>query len=132
MKVSRISTLVLGGSLLLAVGAFAGNTMKKTLHLYETATIEGTRLAPGDYKVEWSGPGPDVKVSILKGKDTVATVPARMESESASNTQDGYALTPAKDGGQSIAEIFFSGEKFDLKIDQDANNSQGSNPSGAN
>ena len=55
MKVSRLSTIALGGSLLLAAGAMAGNgnTNKKSIHLYENATIEGTPLAPGDYKVEW-------------------------------------------------------------------------------
>jgi hypothetical protein len=122
MKVSRISTLVLGGSLLLAAGAFAGNNnaTKKTLHLYESATVEGTQLPPGDYKVEW--------------RDTVVSVPARIESQNTSNNQDGYSLIPAKDGTQSISEIFFSGEKFDLKLDQGSNannNSQGSN-SGSN
>jgi hypothetical protein len=127
---------VLGGSLLLAAGAFAGNNnaTKKTLHLYESATVEGTQLPPGDYKVEWSGTGPDVKVNILKHGDTVVSVPARIESQNTSNNQDGYSLIPAKDGKQSISEIFFSGEKFDLKLDQGSNannNSQGSN-SGSN
>jgi len=118
MKVSRLSATVLGGSLLLAVSAFAGNTIKKSIHLYENVTVAGTQLPPGDYKLEWSGPGPDVKVSILRGKETVATVPARIESTSASNVQDGYALKPGKDGGQSVAEIFFSGQKYELKLDQ--------------
>ncbi|HEY2547360.1 MAG TPA: hypothetical protein VGI46_14930 [Candidatus Acidoferrum sp.] len=124
MKVSRLSVTVLGGSLLLAVSAVAGDTIKKSLHVYENVTVGGTQLTPGDYKVEWSGPGPDVKVSILKGKQTVATVPARIESENSANTQAGYALTPGKDGGQTVAEIFFTGEKYELKIDQGANAGQ--------
>jgi len=98
MKVSGISTLLLGGSLLLSVSAFAANTIKKSLHLYENVSVEGKQLTPGDYKVEWSGSGPDVKVDILKGRETVATVPARIISRGAANEQDGYELNTGKNG----------------------------------
>jgi hypothetical protein len=81
MKVSRLSTLLLGSSLLLSVSAFAGTTMKKSLHLYENVTVEGKQLSAGDYKCEWSGSGPDVKVNILKGKEIVASVSARIVSQ---------------------------------------------------
>ena len=132
MKVSRLSMAVLGGCLLLSVSAVAGNTIKKSLHLYDSVSIEGTQLTPGDYKVEWSGPGPDVKVNILKGKETVATVPAHIESETVSNSQDGYALKPGNDGGRSLTELFFAGEKYELKIGQGSGADQGSNSGGAN
>jgi hypothetical protein len=136
MKVSRLSTIALGGSLLLAASAMAGNgnTTKKSIHLYENATIEGTPLTPGDYKVEWSGPGPDVQLTILKGKQTVATVPAHVEAEAVPNSQAGYGLKPGKDGNQTIAEIFFAGERFQLKINDgsSASNSQNPDPSGSN
>ncbi len=134
MKVSRVSSLLLGSSLLFAVSAFAGNTIKKSLHFSESVSVEGTKLAPGDYKVEWSGSGPDVKLNILKGKETVASVPARIVPESTSNNQDGYALTPGADGRQSLTVVFFTGEKYDLKIGQasNGNNTQGANPSGSN
>ena len=132
MKVSRLSVTVLGGSLLLAVSAVAGNTVKKSFHVDESVTVAGTQLTPGDYKLEWSGPGPDVKVSILKGKRTVATVPAHIESQNAANLQGGYSLTPGKDGGQTVAEIFFAGDKYDLKIDQGADQSQGATSGGSN
>jgi hypothetical protein len=132
MKVSRLSVAVLGGSLLLAASAVAGNTIKKSFHVYENITVAGTQLTPGDYKVEWSGPGPDVKVSILKGKQTLTTVPARIESENTANTQAGYALMPGKDGSQAVAQIFFAGDKYDLKIDQGAEQPQGATSGGSN
>jgi hypothetical protein len=134
MKVSRVSSLLLGSSLLFVVSVFAGNTIKKSLHLYESVTVEGTQLMPGDYKVEWAGSGPDVKLNILKGKEIVATVPARIVSESASNNQDGYALAPRADGSQALTEVYFTGEKFDLEIGQasNANTTRGTNPSGSN
>ena len=38
----------------------------------------GTTLKAGDYKVEWEGSGPEVQVSILRGKNIVAKVPAKL------------------------------------------------------
>jgi hypothetical protein len=118
MKASRLSTIsmLLAASLLLCATAFAAKTNKKTLHLYEKAKLEGTVLHPGDYKVEWSGSGPNVQLNIVQGRDTLATVQARVVAENTSHDHDGYILAPAKSGGSSIEEIFFSGAKYDLKI----------------
>lgn len=113
---SRASILLFAGSLLLPLAAFAANANKKTMHLYEKAKIEGKLLTPGDYMVEWSGSGPNVKLSIVQGRNTVATVPAKIVAENASNQQDGYVLQPAKSGGQAIQEIFFHGMKYDLQL----------------
>jgi hypothetical protein len=134
MKVSRLSALLFGSSLLFSVGVFAGTTNKKSLHLNEKVTIEGKQLAPGDYKVEWTGTGPDVTVNILKGKETVASVSAHVVPENAPNSQDGYLLKPAADGSQSLAQVFFSGERYDLNLDQSSSGSasQGANTGGTN
>ncbi|HKV23750.1 MAG TPA: hypothetical protein VJN93_04095 [Candidatus Acidoferrum sp.] len=116
MKVVKYSMLLVGSALLLAAGAFAANTTKKTLHLYDNVTVAGKQLAPGNYRVEWSGPGPEVKIDIMKGGDTIATVPARVVAQNTSNGQDGYALKPGKHGNQMLSQVFFSGEKYDLNI----------------
>ncbi|HXJ04809.1 MAG TPA: hypothetical protein VNH65_06910 [Candidatus Acidoferrum sp.] len=134
MKVSGISAILLGGSLLFSVTVFAGNTNKKSLHLYERVTIQGKQLTPGDYKFEWSGSGPEVKVDILKGRETVATVPARIVPQGATNQQDGYALNTGKNGSQTLAQLFFSGQNYDLNIGKapHANASQSANSNGTN
>jgi hypothetical protein len=116
MNVSRISALLLGSSLLLSASLLAGNSNKKSLHLYESVTVEGKQLAPGDYKFEWSGTGPDVQVNILKGKETVATVSAHIVPVNTPFKQDGYAASAGKDGSPSVTQVFFSGEKFDLEL----------------
>ena len=118
MKATKLFTLLVGSSLLFSASAFAGNAGKKTLHLDKNVTIEGKTLPAGDYKVEWTGTGSDVKVNILKGKETVATVSARQVSVPAANKQDGYSSTAAQDGSYSLNSLFFSGEKFDLEIGQ--------------
>lgn len=116
MKVLRFSTLLIGSSLLLPASMLAANTTRKSLHLYEQVTVNGTQLSPGDYKVEWSGSGPDVKIDIMKGRDTIATASAQVVSQQESNNQDGYTLKPGKDGIQRLAQVFFTGERFDLNI----------------
>ncbi len=116
MKALKLSSLLFASCLLLACTAFAASMNKKTIHLYEKAKVHGTLLEPGDYKVEWSGSGPNVQLKILQGKDTVVTVPAHVVAESTSNDHDGYVLKPAKSGGKSVEEIFFSGKKYELKI----------------
>lgn len=120
---SRASILLFAGSLLLPLAAFAANANKKTMHLYEKAKIEGKLLNPGDYKVEWSGPGPNVELSIVQGRDTLATVPAKIVAENTPNDQDGYVLQPAKSGGQAINEIFFHGMRYDLQVQPSAKSS---------
>lgn len=118
MKASRLSTIsrLFVGLLLLCATALAAKPNKKTLHLYDKADLEGKVLNPGDYNVEWSGSGPNVELNIVQGRDTLATVPARIVVEDTSHKHDGYVLRPAKNGGQSIEELFFSGAKYDLKI----------------
>ena len=120
MKVTKLFTLLAGSSLLLSASVLAGNGNKKTLHFDTSVTVEGKSLAPGEYKVEWSGTGPDVKVNILKGKETIASVTARVVSVPLSNKQDGYSATTAQDGSHSLNSLFFSGDKFDLEISQGA------------
>jgi hypothetical protein len=123
MKASRVLTLLLGSSLLLSASVFAGSINKKSLHLYQDVTIEGKQVPAGDYKVEWNGTGPDVKVNIVKGKDTVASFSARVISENIAHRDSGYTAAAEKDGSQAVTQVFFSGEKFDLDLDQAGNSS---------
>ena len=109
MKVTKLFTLLAGSSLLFSASVFAGNGNKKTLRIDTSVTVEGKSLAPGEYKFEWSGTGPDVKVNILKGKETVASVSARVVSLPVSNKQDGYSAAAAKDGSRYTHDTLLLG-----------------------
>jgi hypothetical protein len=117
MKATKLFTLLLGSSLLLSASAFAGPG-KKSLRFDTAVSVEGKQLAAGEYKVEWTGSGPDVKLNILKGKETVASVDAHIVSVPVSYKQDGYSASSAKDGTPAVKEIFFSGDKYGLEIGQ--------------
>ncbi len=134
MKATKFFTLLVGSSLLLSASAFAGNGSKKTLHIYENVTLDGKPLPAGDYKFEWSGTGPDVKLNVFKGKETVATVSAHIVSAPAPYKQDGYTSSSSKDGSPAVTQIFFNGDKFGLELGDSASAkvAPGSTTSGTN
>jgi len=118
MKVTKLFTLLVGTSLLFSAAAFAGNGNKKTLRFATPVTLDGKVIPAGEYRFEWSGTGPDVTVNILKGKETIASVPAHVVAIAISNKQDGYSSAPSKDGSPAITEVFFSGDKYNLEVGQ--------------
>ena len=116
MKVVKISLTFLGGALLLAAGAFAGEANKATLRLQEKVSVEGKQLSPGTYRLEWDGTGPDVRVNILRGKETVATVPVHLVEQQARHAQDGYATSAEADGSKSLTSIYVAGKNLTLQL----------------
>lgn len=120
MRLSRNVFSLGAASLLLATSALAAGANKGTLHLYEIVTVQGKQLAPGDYKVEWNGQGPEVELSIEQGKQTVVSVPAHVTPVVEKNASDGYAAK--QEGSQNVlSEIFFHGKNYELEIgDQSA------------
>lgn len=106
--------LLLGLLLLLATSVFAAN--KGSLQVSDPVMVSGAQLAPGDYTVKWEGSGPSVEVSILQGRKTVATVPARLVDLSKSSDNSAAVLKKNADGSKSLSEIRFSGKKYALAI----------------
>ena len=120
MKLSNITkSLTLGVAVLLASSAFAG-TNKTTLQVQEATTISGTKLAPGEYKVQWEGNGPNVEMSILKGKNVVAKVPARVVELPSASPSDAAVVHRNEDGSRSLSEIRMSGKKYALAVGEEA------------
>jgi len=52
----------------------------KTIDLIDPTIVGSVTLQPGEYTIEWSGAGPEVQVSFSRGKKTIVTVPAAVES----------------------------------------------------
>jgi len=116
MKSSRKIVGLVGASLLLAVSVMAGTENKGTLRLYDNVSVQGKQLSPGTYKVEWNGQGPEVQLNILDGKNTVATVPARIVPVTTRNDQDGYTADN-ENGNRTLKELFFHGKSYQLEIE---------------
>jgi len=111
-------SLLFGASLLLASAAFAGE--KATLKVYEDVKVNGKTLAPGSYELAWEGTGSNVQVSIRRNNETVATVPAGVETAKAASPDTGYATKTDGDGTKEITSVFFAGKKVSLNLSQQA------------
>src|ERR1700719_3962993 len=116
MKSSRKIVGLLGASLLLALSAKAGTENKGTLHLFDNVSVQGKQLSAGTYKIEWNGEGPEVQVNIVDGRDTVATVPARVVPVTIKNKEDGYSADN-ENGNRTLKELFFRGKTYELQIE---------------
>ena len=86
------------------------------MHLYEKAKLEGKVLNLGDYQVEWSGTGQNVELNIVQGRDTLATVPRGSCRKILPMSMTAMSFSPPGTVASPIEEIFFSGAKYDLKI----------------
>jgi len=71
-------------------------------------------LKAGDYKATWEGTGSDVQVKILKGKEVVATVPAKLEDKPSG--QSSVSVGNAN-GTKSLVGIDFGGLHKGLVFD---------------
>ncbi len=114
MKFANVSkSLVVGLALLLTSSAFAASKANFTLN--SDTSVNGTKLKAGEYKLEWDGSGPNVEVSILKGKKVVAKVPAKLvDLEKASNND--AAVLKQNGGDSTLAGVRFQGKKYALEL----------------
>ena len=74
----------------LSLSAFAKDKNETRITLSHSVQVGMTQLKPGDYKLQWDGSGSNVQVKFLKGKDVVATVPAKLKQ--ARNPQGNDAI----------------------------------------
>jgi len=115
MKFATVSkTMIMGLALLLASSAFAAN--KASLTLLNPATVNGTKLKAGDYKLEWDGTGPEVQVSIIQGRTVLAKVPAKVVDLQAPAHDNAAILNRSDSGSNTLAGARFQGKKYALQI----------------
>jgi hypothetical protein len=117
MKFATLSvskSVVLGLALLLASSAFAAT--KASLQLSNLVTVNGTKLKPGDYKLQWEGSGPNVELSIMQGSNVLAKVPAHVITLEAPAANDAAVTRKNDSGPNSLAGVRFQGKKFALEL----------------
>jgi len=117
MKLMRISIALCGAALLYSASAFANDSNKttSTITITEKVSIEGKTLAPGEYKVQWERNGSTAQVTVLHGKDTVATFPAHVTEQPGQNPSDAYGTTKRPDGSLALTTIFPGGRRYVLQ-----------------
>ena len=128
MKLSKISLAILGSALLFSSAALAGDSNKGSLQLYEKVNVEGKALNPGHYTVTWEGTGPNVQVTVLQGKQAVATFPAHLTEQTTRNNEDAYGSSAETDGTRTLTAIYPNGKRFSLEIESKAASQASSAP----
>jgi hypothetical protein len=115
-----------GAALLLASTVLAADLNKGTLNVSEKVNVEGKTIDPGTYKVEWNGTGPTVQVTILHGKQTVATFPAQLTEQANKNAVDAYGSATEADGSKQLTAIYIGGKHTVLQLEPSAASQQSS------
>lgn len=120
MKITTVGkSLVVGLALLLASSAFA--VTKAHLELQSPTSVNGAQLKAGDYKLQWDGAGPEVQVSIMKGKKVLATVPAKVVELKTPAQSNSAIISNNTDGTSSLAGVRFAGKTTALDLSQSSN-----------
>src|ERR1700736_4303950 len=117
-----IESVVMGSALLLASSALAAT--KANLVLQSTTTINGAKLKPGDYKLEWDGSGPNVEVSIVQGKKVLAKVPAKVVDLNLAPANNAAIVKMNGDGTSTLSGARFQGKKFALELGESSDGMQ--------
>lgn len=88
----------------------AGTAGKGSMSLTSPAQLAGKQLPAGNYKLQWSGEGTEVKVTVLSGKQEVVTAPAKIVERAQTALND--AIVKGDDG--SIKQVWFGGKKMSI------------------
>ena len=118
-KISKIT--LLGLTLLLGTNSWAadkGSSNRGPLKVANPVTVNGTRLAMGDYQVRWEGVGPDVELNIFQSNRIVLTVPARLVELTNKTKDAAYETRKDEDGKMSLTAIYFAGKNYELQIEE--------------
>src|ERR1700741_2086290 len=128
MKLSKLSLAFFGSALLLSSAAFAGDSNKASIQIYEKINVEGKALNPGKYTITWDGAGPNVQVNVLQGKQTVATFSAHLTEQATRNTEDAYGSAADTNGSRTLTAIYPTGKRFSLDLEQAAASQSSTSP----
>ncbi|HYE24654.1 MAG TPA: hypothetical protein VEG32_05580 [Clostridia bacterium] len=99
--------------LLLSAAAFAAGNGEK-IELRKDMTLNGTKLAAGEYRVTVDGTAGDVKVTFMRGKKVVATANGKIEGTVAPSFNS--VITTQKDGVAVVKEILLKPVKGSVVI----------------
>jgi hypothetical protein len=99
--------------------AYAARNNAHSVDISDAVQIGGTKLKPGNYKVEWQGTGPAVQVSFQQNGKTVVTVPGTLKTNDDQVIQDAIVTEATGAGASTLKEIDFHHLKQALVFDQD-------------
>ena len=106
------SFAVLGAAMLFATVAFAGD---KNVTFTAPTTINGQKLAAGEYKLRYEVSGTTAEVRFLKDKKEVASTSAQMV-EVAAPRSDSVVTRDNGDGSSKLVELQFANQRSAIRF----------------
>jgi hypothetical protein len=104
MRYVKVVVSVVGVLLLLSLSMYGSAHNKTFINIAEPVMVAGRQLAPGEYRVEWTGVGPSSQVTFSRDGRVVVTTTASVRDQS--NPYDGPAVvTGLADGSKALKEI---------------------------
>ena len=85
-----------------------------SLQLDYPATVAGTQLQAGKYRVEWTGTGDQVQVTFYLGNKAVVSTSAQAQANTGNH--DLVSYTAGENGSKSLTQVFFSKQKVTLTL----------------
>ena len=115
MKYVKYLALLSVLAVLSPLGAFARDKNQRSVDIPNAMLVEGVQLAPGHYKLQIQGTGPDVQVTFLQNGKTVGTVLGKLTTNDNEITQDSIVMDSAN---KTLDEIHFRRDKESLVFQQ--------------
>jgi hypothetical protein len=102
-----------------ALALFAGTAWaanKGSLDLLHPTDVAGTKLASGNYTVQWEGKGDQVELKIYQGKKQVASTTARVVQLDTPSQYSSAIVNTGANGSLTLSQIRFAGKKMAIEI----------------
>ena len=99
---------------LLAGTVWAAN--KGSMELLHPTSVAGTKLASGNYTVQWEGNGDQVELKIYQGKKQVATTSAHIVQLDSASPYSSAIVSTDGNGGATLSQIRFAGKKLAIEV----------------
>jgi hypothetical protein len=108
-------------ALMLSAGASAA-TISKTVTFENPSQVGSTTLQPGDYKVTYDNSSQSPQVNFMKGKKTLATVPAQIK-DLGSKTNSTSLVWNTQGSTPVLQEIHFGGSNQAVVLSENGSGS---------
>jgi hypothetical protein len=112
-----LSSAALVTALLFTVSAFAA---EKTVSFSNPTSVNGQKLAAGDYQVKYQVNGSTADLHFLKNNKEVASTSARVVEMEKAAREDSVVTKANGDGTSKLLEIQFANKKSTIKLDSES------------
>jgi hypothetical protein len=107
------SSAALALALLFTISAFAA---EKTITLSGPTSVNGQKLAAGEYQVQYQLNGSTAELHFLRGKQEVATTSGQVVEMAKAPSEDSIVTKENGDGTSQLIELQFARKKAVIKL----------------